>query len=575
MVAGNDATAADVNSNFTEIWAALAPTLLAGETLTAKTPGFIASGVVVRDYVENRANNTAGNAIYGSNEQTGQTFKTPASPAGSIGLISLMAYLERTGTPTGNLQIDVYAVTAGHLPTGATLGTATVTAASITHQAYNTITFSSPISLSAGTEYAVVISTPSGDGSNYFKWRYQSGSGSPNPNILEGYMVVKAGGSWSLQAGSDCDCRITYQYTFGTTGRVYESDATDPDRNQFDGIISAAASGGANVQLQTHGVAEGLTGLTANQRTYVEGKKTLFLSQETISTNYNVVGVNWLAQTFTVPTGITTITRVGLQMKMSNTPVDPIQVSIRATSGNLPTGSDLTTAVSRSIAPELGSSSVRWIYFDFATPVTVTPGSVYAIVIRLASSSGSNTVDVAYNSGGNVYTGGQVATSSNSGSSWSGATNDDVSFRLYGHTGVKFTPTAPEYDVAIGRAVATTKLSIDKVEDYLIKKESINEANTLGASSSCEATYYVPKRARRILINITSTHNGNADADMAGQIVLYRSGATVGYLRQNYGAAVATNMILTATWSGDNLTINAFRTTGTAIFIGDIYYYGQ
>ncbi len=133
---------------------------------------------------------------------------------------------------------------------------------------------------------------------------------------------------------------------------------------------------------------------------------------------------SWAGQTFTAGlTGL--LTRVDLYLFCSGcSGANPnITVSIRNTASSLPTGADLATAT----IPGFSSPSGGWFSASFSSPASVTAGTQYAVVFRLASSRTGTQAYVysgttAAGGFGDVYTGGRRCTSTNSGSTWTCST---------------------------------------------------------------------------------------------------------------------------------------------------------
>jgi hypothetical protein len=150
----------------------------------------------------------------------------------------------------------------------------------------------------------------------------------------------------------------------------------------------------------------------------------------------------WLGQTFTA-TVTGPVVKVDLNLFSLNcgaVTMPNVTVSIRNAATNLPTGADLAVATIAGVCNGAGG------YFTgtFATPVTLTSGTQYALVWRAAAaipagspapgyfgsvSAGTGAVAVQ-----NPYAGGRRASSSNSGGAWTGASgnaNNDHGFRIY------------------------------------------------------------------------------------------------------------------------------------------------
>ena len=147
---------------------------------------------------------------------------------------------------------------------------------------------------------------------------------------------------------------------------------------------------------------------------------------------------NWNAQTFTsAVTG--PAKRIDLHLysaDCSGVTMPPLTFSIRATSGNLPTGPDLATTT---VAGFCNGTS-KFYTANFAAPATLTAGTQYAVVWRstlTGLSTNGNPRYISTISSGNPYAGGRRSFSTSNGSSWTlGSTaNDDNGFRVFIDTG--------------------------------------------------------------------------------------------------------------------------------------------
>jgi len=146
----------------------------------------------------------------------------------------------------------------------------------------------------------------------------------------------------------------------------------------------------------------------------------------------------WHGQTFTA--GVTgPLVRLDLNifsLNCSAVTMPDVTVSIRAASGNLPTGADLATAT----IPGFCNGGSGYIPITFGTPATITAGTQYAIVWRttlggVAASPNPRYVSTVSN--GDPYAGGQGASSSDGGAIWTAraAANNDHGFVVYVDTG--------------------------------------------------------------------------------------------------------------------------------------------
>jgi integrase len=108
-------------------------------------------------------------------------------------------------------------------------------------------------------------------------------------------------------------------------------------------------------------------------------------------------------------------------------------VSIRATSAGLPTGGDL---VSTTIAGDNSGNNPTFVA-TFSSPITVTSGTQYALVVRPNGSTGGAGYQW-IRSSPSTYAGGSKVTSTNGGTSWVADTARDMNF----HTYVGYAPSA-------------------------------------------------------------------------------------------------------------------------------------
>jgi len=176
-------------------------------------------------------------------------------------------------------------------------------------------------------------------------------------------------------------------------------------------------------------------------------------SNATVSpTGFGISNTSWAGQTFTA--GITgQLTRADVELFCyACTAVSPnIPVSIRATSDGAPTGADLATATIAGFN-DGGAGGLKTA--TFGTPMTVTAGTKYAVVFRLAAAFGSGTMAYTCScvttgfTNSNPYATGQRVTSTNSGSTWSTdntAGGRDLHFVVYVNAGY-----APSGDLISG-----------------------------------------------------------------------------------------------------------------------------
>lgn len=154
--------------------------------------------------------------------------------------------------------------------------------------------------------------------------------------------------------------------------------------------------------------------LAENDAVYLSRGANATVNQNLQNASDTISGTDWRAQTFTMPiSGYIKSVRVSL-----GTGTPTVACSIRATSGDLPTGSDLSSI------EQITSTGEALYTFTFANKAFAQANTVMAFIVR----SVSGTVDL-LNQNTNVYSGGRRCTSANSGSSWTG-TSTDIRFLI-------------------------------------------------------------------------------------------------------------------------------------------------
>jgi hypothetical protein len=133
-------------------------------------------------------------------------------------------------------------------------------------------------------------------------------------------------------------------------------------------------------------------------------------------------GNNWRAMTFTPATNHTLR---GVRLALYGSGIGVITVSIRATSGGLPTGSDLCSGILD--GSQLNGSWDGKIYdISLGDGTALTAGTVYAIVVRAASGT------LNWRSSPAGYDRGQKCSSANAGSTWTADANRELLFAEFG-----------------------------------------------------------------------------------------------------------------------------------------------
>jgi hypothetical protein len=152
----------------------------------------------------------------------------------------------------------------------------------------------------------------------------------------------------------------------------------------------------------------------------------------------------WYSETWTTLSAYT-IGSVKLKLFRDVGVTGTITVSIRATSGNLPTGADLASGTF-DISSLLEGAPGDYVEISFDTPAALSASTVYAIVIR--DDTSNNTYIRATT--GNAYAGGRACISANSGSSWAEwGSGLDFMFETYDYVA----PPPPPPEPVLGSAI--------------------------------------------------------------------------------------------------------------------------
>ena len=161
--------------------------------------------------------------------------------------------------------------------------------------------------------------------------------------------------------------------------------------------------------------------------------------QNTNTTNsgFGFNATSWVGQTFTANiTGPMTRADLNLFCSGCSGTTPNLTLSVRATSAGLPTGADLATGT----IPGFNSGSGGYFGATFTTPLNVTAGTQYALIVRPVANPSAGTYAYVV-SASDVYLGGNWITSSNSGGTWvitgtgTPVTARDLGFHTYIDTG--------------------------------------------------------------------------------------------------------------------------------------------
>jgi uncharacterized repeat protein (TIGR01451 family) len=169
----------------------------------------------------------------------------------------------------------------------------------------------------------------------------------------------------------------------------------------------------------------------------------------------------WTGQTF-IPAVTGQLIKADIQLFCNGCGATPpnLTLSIRATSGGLPTGADLATATIPGSLFAAGTTVLAT--GTFGTPPTLTSGTQYALVLRpVAVPSGTGYFWI--RSSPSTYANGQRVLSANSGATWTADATRDFNFKTYIQTGYapagEFESSLKDANPAVGFTSTWTTLS--------------------------------------------------------------------------------------------------------------------
>lgn len=235
----------------------------------------------------------------------------------------------------------------------------------------------------------------------------------------------------------------------------------------FAGIANGASSSGNTQNLYPYAPIVTVPAFTVAQRAGCRLWDGQTQATSNTTSDAPTATTEWRAQTFTPATGEDNVSAIILNLTKTGSPAGNFVVSIRATSGGLPTGADLGSVTVAHSTLSSGDNT-----FNLATPLALTPGTVYAIIARSSSGlSGGNTIAWNYQNS-DVYASGQSATSTDSGANWSAQASFDRRFKIQ-YRGIAGEPvflsdtagdlqlTPGTYPFKVGEAVSTTQIMLN------------------------------------------------------------------------------------------------------------------
>ena len=196
----------------------------------------------------NTAGTTTGTS-FGTTSWGGQTF-IPAV-TGQLSKADVQLFCSGCTGTTPNLTLSIRA-TSGGLPIGADLATATIPGFSNGASVYYTASFGSPATLTAGTQYALILRPVAAPSAGGYFWIRSSPS-----TYANGQRVISTdnGATWTADSTRDFNFRTYMQTGFAAAGDLISS---LKDANPAVGLVAvwqtlswnATVPGGTNLQFQ-------------------------------------------------------------------------------------------------------------------------------------------------------------------------------------------------------------------------------------------------------------------------------------------------------------------------------------
>lgn len=263
---GDNLIASKVNENFDEIWSERGVEYFTfGESIAAGQAVYLGHERPVMS-LEVNASDDATIQVYGDRWYA-QTFKT-SSRAKFITGIWLKG--RHYSSVSGNITLSIRAVDANNKPTGADLVSKDIAASSWPANISNVwmfFEFSTPLAVSANTQYAIVLRAPGGSSSYYIRW-YQH-----NSNIYsDGYSSFSSNGGVTWETANVNDHAFRVYEIVDEKGKVYTTYANglaNTTVHDFIGIAKESGTADQSKAVQVAGIVSGLSGLVAGTDYYL------------------------------------------------------------------------------------------------------------------------------------------------------------------------------------------------------------------------------------------------------------------------------------------------------------------
>jgi Carboxypeptidase regulatory-like domain len=226
-----------------------------------------------------------------------------------------------------------------------------------------------------------------------------------------------------------------YNSSTATSIVVTDGATTTQDFSLGTAPVSACLTDTTQADFQT-GVPTNVD-LTTSPGDVLLAKPSLDQLNETLSNSgVGITITTWGGETFTpAVTGLLTKADINLFCSGCTGTTPNLTLSVRATSGGLPTGADLASAT---ITGFSNGGAASYFTVTFGSPPTLTAGTMYALVIRPVANPAPG-IYALTRSSTNVYAGGTRVSGATSGTVWSipltAGQTTDAGFRTYMDSG--------------------------------------------------------------------------------------------------------------------------------------------
>lgn len=239
---------------------------VAGTAITANDAVYLADGgeTGVNELAQDTSGTNLGSYFQGAAQWIMQSFQFPASPTFTT-ITAFKIYLAKTGSPTGSITMNLYAENGSDRKTGSSLGSATVTYASIaTGPGLITFTLGTPFVATPGTKYVIEFDPGSGVSGSAFCNFYATVN-----SVITGTIANSSNSGSTYTNGATGDGAndggdMRFQVVCApTAGQLYKTDSDDASWcANFVGFAKSTVAAGATVAVQLANIMSGFVGLT-------------------------------------------------------------------------------------------------------------------------------------------------------------------------------------------------------------------------------------------------------------------------------------------------------------------------